>query len=412
MVETGHIGAVSVDDPGVAVGHPLRHNLGHARALLDPYRSGRPQTLDLGHFAEAGHGVRGERQQAVDGVFDLGITQHVHQLDGLLHLGVEVVGRKRHFGRRQRSFLVRRDLVGMMEDGPVGVGADLHGAGRLPLVAEGVHVPHDGVADLIVGLGQHVDGADVGHLVHGGDQRNVGVGHVGHLVGPHAAGDDHVVALDPALVGEHGLHLAPAVDIDVAVLGLDVEDLGIGEDLQRALVHGLLAHHSAGLERVDHRHRRAVEAALDHLYIDEGNQLLDLGRGEQRGIDPPGGGRCHAALQFVHALVGAGHLDAAGVDAEAEIPELVGALHTEQSHLLVVIDREDEVGGVTGGTAGVGQRALVDEDHVGPTEIGQVADHTIADDAGSDHDDLGAARKVAHSLIPFVVLVGGAGWMT
>ena len=73
----------------------------------------------------------------------------------------------------------------------------------MPLIAKGVHVSDDRVADLVIGLGQDVDGTDVGHLVHGGHQRDGGTGHVGDAVGPDAAGDDHVIGLDGALVGDY-----------------------------------------------------------------------------------------------------------------------------------------------------------------------------------------------------------------
>jgi hypothetical protein len=103
----------------------------------------------------------------------------------------------------------------------------------------------------------------------------------------------------------------------------------------------------------------------------------------------------------VHALLGAGDLDAARVDREAQVPELVGALLAEQGHLLVVVDREDEVGGVARGTTGVRERALVQEDEVGPAEAGEVADEAVAHDAGSDHDDLGAFGEITHGGAPY-----------
>ena len=387
VVEAADVAGVGVDHPGVAVGHPLGDDLCHAGAFLDPDRGRRPEVAHVGQFAEARHRIGRQGEQAVDGVLELGVTEHVHQLDGLFHLLVEVVGGERHLGGRQGRFVVRGDLVGVVQDRPVGVAADLHRAGRLALVAERVHVPDDRVADLVVGLDQHVDGADVGHLVHGRHQRDVGVGHVGDAVRPHAAGDDDVLGLDRALVGDDGFDLAHAGDR--VVLGDQVEDFGVGEDLQVGLLRGLLAHDGARLERVDDRHGRAVEAALDDVVVDERNELLDLGRAQQMGLDTPCHGRGDAALQFEHPLVGAGDLDAAAVDRHVEVAVLVGALLTEQGHLLVVVDREDEVRGVAGRAAGVGQWALVEQDDVGPAQTGQVADQTVADDAGADDDDLG-----------------------
>ena len=396
VVEAGYVGTVYVDHPGVAVGHPLGDDLGHSRTLLYPYGGRRPEVPYLRGLAQARHGVRREGEEAVDGVPDLRLAQHVHQLDGRLHLRIEVVIGERHLGRREGRLLVGRDLVRVVEDRPVAVRADLHGAGRLPLVAEGVHVPDDRVADLVVGLGQDVHRADVGHLVDGGDQRDGGTGHVGDPVGPDSAGDHDVFGRNGALVRDdrrHGGHATLAID------GLDVEDLGIGEHLAAGGLDGLPTHRGAGLQRVDHRDGRAVEATQDDVLVDEGHQLLHLRRREQAGLDAPGPGRRHPAVQLQHPILGASHLYAPAVHREVHVPVLVGALLSEQGHLLVVVHREDEVGGVTGGTTGVGQGALVQQDHVGPAETGEVADKAIADDACSDHDDIGASREVTHSIV-------------
>ena len=167
---------------------------------------------------------------------------------------VEVVGGERQLGGRQRRLLVRRDVVGVVEDRAVGVRADLHRAGRLALVAERVHVADDRVGDLLVGLLQDVDRADVGHLVHRRRERDVGAGHRRDARAPHAAGDRDVLGLDAALVGD-----------DRAVtgrrrVGLDVEHLGVGEHLQGAGGDRLLAHQRAGLQRVDAPTRSACSS--------------------------------------------------------------------------------------------------------------------------------------------------------
>ena len=64
-----------------------------------------------------------------------------------------------------------------------------------------------------------------------------------------------------------------------------------------------------------------------------------------------------------------------------------------------VVDREDEVRGVPGRAAGVGQRALVDLDDVGPAEPGQVVDEAVADDAGADDDDAGGGGDRGHGWL-------------
>ena len=62
------------------------------------------------------------------------------------------------------------------------VRADLHRARALTLVAEGIHVTNDRVADLVVGLGKNVHRANVGHLVNRWYKRNGGACHVGNTV--------------------------------------------------------------------------------------------------------------------------------------------------------------------------------------------------------------------------------------
>ncbi len=186
--------AVRVAQVRVAVRHPLGDELGDAGSLLDPHRGGAPQVGDLDGLAEHRHRIRRQRQQAVDGVADLGGLEDLpHQLEGTLELRVEVVGRERQLGRGQRRLLVGRDVVGVVEDRPVGVRPDLHRTGRLPLVAERVHVAHDRVGDLLAALLEQVDRADVGHLVHGRCQRDRRPGHRRDPRAPHAAGDRHVL---------------------------------------------------------------------------------------------------------------------------------------------------------------------------------------------------------------------------
>ena len=108
LVEAGDVAVVDVD-LGVAVGHPLGHRPADARALLDPHRGRGPQPGDLA-LAQDRVAVAGQREQAVDGVAHLGTlgAEEVgHQLEGLLELGVEVVGGEGHLGRRQLGLLDR-----------------------------------------------------------------------------------------------------------------------------------------------------------------------------------------------------------------------------------------------------------------------------------------------------------------
>ena len=172
------------------------------------------------------------------------------------------------------------------------------------------------------------------------------------------------------------------------VLRVDAGDLDTGRDGQRAQVQGRLAHERARLERVDDADPRRVEAAEDDRLVDERDHRLDLGRGEESGaLDAPRGGRRHPPLQLLHALGRAGDLDAAALVVDAELAVLVGALDRERRHLLGVVGQEDEVRGVAGGAARVGEGTLLDEHDVPPALLRQVVGHAVADDPRADDDD-------------------------
>jgi hypothetical protein len=65
-----------------------------------------------------------------------------------------------------------------------------------------------------------------------------------------------------------------------------------------------------------------------------------------------------------------------------------------------VVGREDEVGCVACRATWVGQRTLVDLNHVGPTQLGKVTDEAIAYDSGTDYDALCTGWKLTHLETP------------
>ena len=119
--------------------------------------------------------------------------------------------------------------------------------------------------------------------------------------------------------------------------------------------------------------------------------------GDHLGLDAPGLGRGHPAAQLLHPLLGARDLEAAALGEDAELLVLLDRVEREVGDLAGVVGQEDEVGGVTGRAARVGQRALVDLDDVGPAQLGQVVDQAVADDAGADDDDLGGGGDGGHA---------------
>ncbi len=65
-----------------------------------------------------------------------------------------------------------------------------------------------------------------------------------------------------------------------------------------------------------------------------------------------------------------------------------------------MVGREDEVGGMACRTTWVGQRSLVDLHHVGPAQLGEVADEAIAYDSGANNDALCTGWKLTHVEAP------------
>ena len=103
--------------------------------------------------------------------------------------------------------------------------------------------------------------------------------------------------------------------------------------------------------------------------------------------------------QLLHPLLRPRDLDAARLGEDAHLLVLAHALERELRHLLRVVDREDEVRGVSGRAARVRQRALVEQDDVRPALVGEVVGDRVADDAAADDDGAGLAGRVAHRLL-------------
>src|SRR6185295_7703764 len=89
-------------------------------------------------------------------------------------------------------------------------------------------------------------------------------------------------------------------------------------------------------------------------------------------------------------------LDAARPREHVEFLVLAYAVERQRGHLTRVVDREDEVRGVTGGPARIGQRALVELDDVGPALPGQVARERVTNDPRADDNGARAAGEAAH----------------
>ena len=203
LVEARDVGRLQVD-LRLAVRHPLRDRLADARAFLHPDRGRRPEALHLGRLAEQRQPVGGQREEAVDRVLDPDrlVVQHLRdQLERVLHLLLEVLLRERELRRRKRRLLVRRNLLGVVEDRTVGVRADLEPAPVLALVHVRVHVAHDRELDHALRVLEVRHRPDVDHLVHRRRQRDRRAGHARDLRAPDTAADDDAIGRDVAARG-------------------------------------------------------------------------------------------------------------------------------------------------------------------------------------------------------------------
>jgi hypothetical protein len=63
---------------------------------------------------------------------------------------------------------------------------------------------------------------------------------------------------------------------------------------------------------------------------------------------------------------------------------------------------------VARGASGVGEWPLVDEHHVGPSQLGQMPNQTVADNACANDYALGSTWKLAHVTTPLKICL--VGW--
>ena len=217
----------------------------------------------------------------------------------------------------------------------MGIRANFHRASALTLVAKGVHVADDWVADLGVAGFENRDRTHVDHLVNSRSQWNLDASHRCDARTPHAAGHHDILGIDATTVGNDGL--------DDAVFDDHVFDLNVGEGLQGIECLRPLTEDGASAKAVDHRHRRRVETAEQDLFVDERDHLFDLGRSDQASVNPPVLGRHHAATELFEALGGTRYFDTATRCVDAHLGVLALAVEVEHGHLAVVVNRKDEI---------------------------------------------------------------------
>ena len=248
-------------------------------------------------------------------------------------------------------------------------------------VAQDREVPVDPV-DL---LGDHVE-------VLGRVQRHGHPAHRADRLGPLAGAVDHHLGLDVALVG--------ADAGDLPVLGQDAGDAGALAD-RDALVAGAPGQRGGQVGRVGPAVAGQPDRPGEVVDPHDRVELAGLVRADQLAFQLVGLGGGGRPAQLGHAVGRAGDGDAAappeaGAQAGLRLQPLVqlAGVLDQPGAVLRGAQLADQAGRVPGRAAG--QLPLLEQQHVGPAQLGQVVGDAGADHAAADDDDPGPG--------------GGLGW--
>jgi hypothetical protein len=248
-------------------------------------------------------------------------------------------------------------------------------------------------------VGDHVE-------VLGRVQRHRDPDQLRDLLGPLPCAVDDDLGLDITVVG--------ADSGDRTVLGEYVEHADSFRD-GRATGPGTLGQRHGQVGRV----RLPVAGQPDRsdqvLHLHHRVPVPRLGRGEQLALEVERLGRRGRPAQLGHPVLGAGHGDtAAPLEARAESGLLLEAgvelrrvLH-QPGAALGGPQLTDQPGRVPGGAAR--QRALLDHEHVGPAEPGEVVGHARADHATPDDDNAGPVGQLSRHAAPHPGVGGSRRW--
>jgi DNA-binding GntR family transcriptional regulator len=228
-------------------------------------------------------------------------------------------------------------------------------------------------------------------LVLDGHERHVDAPQARRLRPPDPGAQDDGLGADRA---ERRLHAAHAAALDD-----EPGRLAAAERPQPARRGGRAAHRLGAADRLGDPVVGDEQPAEDAVGVDERDALADLGRSEQRGVQPEAERAAVAARELGPALLGRRDLDAADrVEArqpvELERAEQRARGLRELRHRRRRVELEDEPGGVRRRAARLPQRPLVDHHQVGPALADQMMGHRGARDAGPDDH---RARRLGES---------------
>ena len=217
-----------------------------------------------------------------------------------------------------------------------------------------------------------------------GQQRDRGADHLTDLRSPKSGAGDDDIGRDPVIAADHGAD-ATACGLDIghrsAVAEFDSRGTGAVDDELRAL------------RRQCEAVTRGEQTAVDHVPVEHGEELRALFGVDDVGFDAVGAVPSGSAVQVLQPILGGGDLEASdGQERSAPVGvlergELFDRVLRKLGHRLRRVRGEDESRGVRGRAARDVQRALFDDESVGPAQLREFVGEVGADDAGSDDDD-------------------------
>ncbi len=226
------------------------------------------------------------------------------------------------------------------------------------------------------------DGLEGDVLVVDGRRGNEDAGHGGDPRRPDSRGVHDHFGLDPAVIGDHGPHLAPGRELDAGDADAGsyrhAERLGGGGQRVRrpVRIEMTIAGHGNRAEQRFGRGRR--------------HQLPRLLRRQQLDLEPDPLRPRHAAAKL-QQLVGAGCESQApdGLE-DTELPEQLDRITPEPHHRRRGVEHRDQTGRVKRRAAR--QLALLEQHDVGPAGEPEVIGDAAAHHAAADDDDSGAVH--------------------
>ena len=180
---------------------------------------------------------------------------------------------------------------------------------------------------------------------------------------------------------------------DPAVLGMDRRDFRVFEYL-RAAGPGALGQGHGGVGRVDLAVVGEIDRADQVVDIEDGVEFLGFAGTEQGDFDTAGLAQIGAPAMLLPTRLIGGDADAA-VLLEADGLAGLGLEPLEQLHGVFGEPRQGEgaqhlahqAGGMPGGAAGQG--SALEQNHIGPAQLGQMIGDAAAGDTAADDDHAG-----------------------